>query len=180
MSGYKSYTFSTKEKSIRFKIHRVVAKLYVPNPDPETKDCVNHINGDRMDARAVNLEWCTYTENNQHAIDTGLIPLTKKAVIRYNLDTGDVKTYESIKVASEKTGINDGLICHVLSGARKSAGGYDWCYLEDQVNITSDVDLSTFKQIIDFPNYLINDQGQIYSLAYKRFLKFQNHKHKKC
>ena len=51
-------------------VHRAIAKMCIPNP--ENKPCVNHKNGDKYDNRISNLEWVTYSENNQHAYDTGL------------------------------------------------------------------------------------------------------------
>lgn len=51
-------------------IHRLIAQAFIPNPDD--KRTVNHINGDKTDNRIVNLEWATYSENCQHAYDTGL------------------------------------------------------------------------------------------------------------
>ena len=174
-SGYKSHCYETKNIRKQYKVHRVVAMRFVPNDDPENKIWVNHINGNKLDCRASNLEWCTPSENNTHAIDTGLNPKTEKAVIRYNPDTEMVKLYESILGASKDTGISDGSICNALSGRRKLAGGYEWCYIEENQNNQSDVDLSQYKQIDGFPNYLINAEGNIYSLPYKRFLKYQSH-----
>lgn len=59
-------------KTIR--VHRVVAATWIPNP--EDKPIVNHINGNKLDNRAENLEWCTSSENQLHAYRTGLeVPL---------------------------------------------------------------------------------------------------------
>lgn len=51
-------------------IHRIIAKCFVPNV--LDKPCVNHINGIKTDNRAVNLEWCTYSENSHHAYNNRL------------------------------------------------------------------------------------------------------------
>lgn len=53
-------------------VHRLVAKAFIYNDDPDHKDAVNHINGIKSDNHVWNLEWCTDSENRIHALKTGL------------------------------------------------------------------------------------------------------------
>ena len=65
-------------KSICLKVHRMVAKSFISNID--NKPMVNHIDGDKTNNHVSNLEWCTASENTQHAYDTGL------KTIKYGVD----------------------------------------------------------------------------------------------
>lgn len=69
--GYKVYRLSINGKSKDLYAHRMVAETFIPNSDP-LKDCVNHIDGDKLNNDVSNLEWVTKSENNAHAIRTGL------------------------------------------------------------------------------------------------------------
>lgn len=40
-----------------FQLHRLVAEVFLPNPDPESKKYVKHIDGDKKNNRADNLKW---------------------------------------------------------------------------------------------------------------------------
>jgi hypothetical protein len=50
------------------RVHQLIAEVFIPNP--EKKQMINHINGNRKDNRIENLEWCTNQENQIHARDT--------------------------------------------------------------------------------------------------------------
>lgn len=51
-------------------IHRLVAQLFVSNPNCYNE--VNHIDGNKNNNRADNLEWCTRSKNMLHAYKLGL------------------------------------------------------------------------------------------------------------
>lgn len=70
-NGYKIMPLS-KNKTIKaWRVHRLVAIAFIPNP--ENKAEVNHKNGIRLDNKLDNLEWMTHQENVQHAFRTGLV-----------------------------------------------------------------------------------------------------------
>lgn len=93
-------------------IHRILALLFIPNP--ENKPTVNHIDGNKLNNDLLNLEWASYSENNQHAYDKGLKvsvnminkkgslhPRSKKVT---NVITG--KSYGGVHEAARETGID--------------------------------------------------------------------------
>lgn len=56
---------------LRFKVHHLVAKLFVENAN--NKPYINHIDGNKLNNSYTNLEWCTHKENMEHASKIGLI-----------------------------------------------------------------------------------------------------------
>lgn len=118
-----------------FKIHRVVAEAFVPNP--ENKPQVNHINGNKLDNRAENLEWVTNLENASHAVEHNLWgnvfkaatktnEQRKTAIIATNIKTGEKTYFSSMNEAERAIGTKH--INAVISGKRKQASGYYFEY----------------------------------------------------
>lgn len=74
------------------RLHRLVARYFVPNPDPAVDQYVDHINGNKLDNRAANLRWCSNLENQMyfwHGSDTC------KAVTAYDEQGNVLKELES-------------------------------------------------------------------------------------
>lgn len=71
-SGYLVVTLSAYGWTKSFKVHRLVAAAFIPNPS--NKPEINHLSGDKADNRVENLEWATAEENIEHSIAMGLPP----------------------------------------------------------------------------------------------------------
>jgi len=68
--GYYRVALYKNTKPYFKSIHRLVAEYFIPNPD--NKKQVNHLDGNKENNRVDNLEWCTYRENVNHAIENKL------------------------------------------------------------------------------------------------------------
>lgn len=108
-------------------IHRLLAIAFIPNDDPE-KDCINHIDGDKTNNSLDNLEWCTKAENNHHAIKKGLYG-ANKPIASKNVETGEIKEYNSAREAHRETGIDYRQISDVCRGVQHTAHGYYWKFI---------------------------------------------------
>ena len=67
--GYASFTAGRKGKRIRAFVHRLVAKYFVPNPNGYSD--VDHLDSNRMNPSAYNLEWVSHEENIKRAYARG-------------------------------------------------------------------------------------------------------------
>ena len=69
-NGYAAVKLHTHNVKRTFLIHRLVASAFVPNPNGLAE--VNHIDGDKLNNSADNLEWVTHSQNMRHSIEVGL------------------------------------------------------------------------------------------------------------
>lgn len=68
--GYLQVSLNFGKQKLHTGIHRMVALAFIPNP--ENKPQVNHIDGNKLNNHADNLEWCTNKENQIHAVKNNL------------------------------------------------------------------------------------------------------------
>jgi hypothetical protein len=74
-TGYSLIGLYKDGKRKRCLLHRLVAQAYCDNTDSKLE--VNHVDGDKTNNCASNLQWTTAAENSQHAWDNGLRTATK-------------------------------------------------------------------------------------------------------
>lgn len=67
--GYHRVRITVNREKMSFKLHREVAKAFIPNPDNLPQ--VNHMDGNKNNNAVSNLEWCTNQQNQIHAVEMG-------------------------------------------------------------------------------------------------------------
>lgn len=146
--GYLRVNLSKKGKVKITMVHRIVAELFIPNPN--NLPIVNHIDGNKSNPDISNLEWVTFSDNSYHAFAHGLAKIsdkckkavsqiaakngaktTSKSVDRLDLSGNYIDSFKSIREAERVTGINRANIGEVCRGKRKTAHGYKWRYTGD-------------------------------------------------
>lgn len=135
--GYMRIAITINGTKLRYKTHRLVAEAFVDNT--ANKPQVNHINGNKKDNRACNLEWVTNKENAHHAIKNGLFDnlfaeakaenrKRQRAVIAIDTKTYQRICFESISAAERY--FNSRHITAVLKGNRQKVKGYTFEYAD--------------------------------------------------
>lgn len=109
--GYMQVGLRNEDGVKQKRLHRLVAKAFIPNP--ENKEQVNHINGNKSDNRVENLEWVTNFENRLHAVKTGLVPSECLGIKVVNKATGII--YNTIHEAERLSGVPRKVISYHLS-----------------------------------------------------------------
>ena len=127
-NGYYVVNLHKDCKSYVACVHRLVAEAFLPNPSGHLT--VNHIDGNKKNNDASNLEWASYSMNNQHAINSGLRHPRGTPVVQLDKNGNVVQRYVSVCEAARSTNIDRSMISHCVNGGGKLAGGYAWRRIE--------------------------------------------------
>lgn len=132
-SGYMFVVLSKNGNRKGFRVHRLVAMTFIPNPN--NYKCVNHKDENRTNNNVNNLEWCTYRYNNTYGTKISRykeIMRTKysRPVNQYDLEGNFIKRWNSIIEAEEYLGKKRASvgICSCCKGRLKKSYGYRWEY----------------------------------------------------
>ena len=115
--GYLFVQLYKDRKMKPYKIHRLVASAYLPNPDnlPE----VDHIDNDKTHNYVNNLQWLSHKDNSRKS--------KNKPILQYDLDGNFIKEWECTADVGKEVQHN---IRHCLKGKQKTAYGSIWKYKE--------------------------------------------------
>ncbi len=137
--GYAYVTLYKNGAKKTFQIHRLVALAFIDNP--EGKPEVNHLDEDKLNNFASNLEWSTSKENanwgtrntriSEHfkAHPPVLAIKRRRRILQICKETGEViATHDSITAVVKEFGFHQGNISSCCAGKRNEANGYRWQY----------------------------------------------------
>ena len=122
--GYLMADLSAGKVKTTVRVHRLVAEYFVQNPLMLNE--VNHIDENKENNAATNLEWVTRKYNINYG--TGIARSVAKRSLKIEQVTHDgviVKTWDSINEAG-RNGYSRSLISMCLKGKRESHKGYLW------------------------------------------------------
>lgn len=119
-------------KTHQYLVHRLVCAAFYPDGSGD----VNHIDCDKENNAASNLEWCSRKENMEHASKNNLLSKQSKRMAAMNKErcsipvvgfskTGEVLFFCSMSEA-EKAGFNHTKISNCIHGKRMTHKGLQW------------------------------------------------------
>lgn len=76
--GYLTVSLRKNNIDRQYFIHRLVARTFIPNPND--LPCVNHKNENKVDNCIDNLEWCTYSYNDNYGNRNSKISESRKGI----------------------------------------------------------------------------------------------------
>lgn len=124
--GYLKVTLSKNNVRKNKNIHKLVAIAFILNPN--NYNIVNHIDGNKLNNKANNLEWCTAKENTAHAFKHNLMKPRGKPVLQYDKNDNFIKEYRSIAEACREVNTSSMNIIKCCKKINKTAKGFYWEY----------------------------------------------------
>lgn len=146
--GYRRVTIVFNGQTTKaVQVHRLVAFAFHPIANFFDENLVaDHINEDKLDNRACNLQWITHSENSQKSwLVTKANRKARAKVIQYDATGKFLKAYSSVHESSDDLKLTESTIasaCRQLSIVNKR-WQFRYCY-ED---IVSKIDLEEFDKL---------------------------------
>lgn len=132
--GYLQVKLYKNKKKKNFKVHRLVAQAFLPNPLnlPE----INHKSEIKTDNRVENLEWCDrdynihYGTGQKRGGEKRVNGKKSKPVLQFSKDGDFIREYPSTMEVQRQLGFSQGFVSACCRGKYKQAYGFIWRYKE--------------------------------------------------
>ena len=139
-TGYYNVNLSKDSKVRLLRVHTLVARAFIPNPN--NYKLINHKDGNKLNNKVENLEWCDYSHNIKEAYRIGLRKNKysgkygkeaqfSKPLLQFTIDGKFIKEWENASQVKRELGYCAENIRSVCNGKRKIANGYKWKYKEE-------------------------------------------------
>lgn len=122
--GYQLVNLCVNYKKRTFKVHRLVAEAFIPNPDGKPQ--VNHKDEVKTNNSVSNLEWATIKENVNHGTGIQRSAEKRKKKVRC-IETNEI--FASLCEAAEAVNGSVGYISKCCRGKQKTHKKLHWEYL---------------------------------------------------
>ena len=127
-NGYVAIALQKNGKIKHTKVHIVIAKTFIENPDNLPQ--VNHKDENKQNNNVSNLEWCTAKYNMNYGTGRKRMALTQGKKVEQIKDGQVIRVFNSLHEINRELGYSFKNICSVCNGKRNSAHGYEWRYLK--------------------------------------------------
>lgn len=139
-------------------IHRLVAQVFLPNPD--NKQTVDHKDGDRQNNHVLNLRWATHLEQGRNKDYLQKEEHNRgRIILQYDLDGTFIKQWNSSIEIERSLGISNVDVIKTCRGYPSGNKDYIWKYIED----VEELENEEWKEIIidGWYGYFVSNHGRV-------------------
>ena len=106
----------------KYRLHRLVAEYFVPNPN--NYPVVDHLDDNKQNCKASNLEWVTQQENTRRAAEAGLLSTTDKRMALAIDEYDNAYLFTSQAECAQQLGLLAKSVYKTAAGKQPTVGGY--------------------------------------------------------
>ena len=129
-NGYLIVGLHKNNKAKKVCVHWLVANAFIPKK--ENDEVINHIDGNKLNNKLINLERCTQSHNVKESFRLGLQkPSNEKPILQYDLNGNFIKEWKSGCEVSRQLCISQANISACCRNVRRQAGGFVWKFKEE-------------------------------------------------
>ena len=123
--GYLRVQLTKENTSKHIRVHRLVARAFIPNPYnlPE----INHIDENKKNNSVENLEWCDRRYNVNYGTRNERV---SRKILQYSKSGEFIREWQGAREVERVLGIDNSHINACCRGKLKSAYGFIWKYKE--------------------------------------------------